>query len=378
MIGQPVYRIIYNDILEAINSGSLRTGDRLPSEMELCNTYKTSRITSKRAMEMLADLGYIVRCPGRGSFVCGNTPSPQASPANSGRTIGFVVPDFSDPFGKKLLCSIEENCTNLGYQMVLKRTRDQIGEEERAIISLSDAAGILILPSHGELYNPEILKLILNKRAVVFVDRKLYGLAAPAVTTNNSEAAETGAKYLQSLGHRNIAFYSGPITHTSTVEDRFRGYLKALTRQKNGYDNSWFCHEISSAWTWPFHSPERVSADMETVIAHLKSHPEITAAFIAEYSMALIVKQAAESLGRNIPGDFSILCFDAPDSLTGMPPFTYLCQDEAAIGAGAVEILHRIISGNTKIPLKDMLIPAKLVPGASTGIREPEKRRRRI
>lgn len=64
-----LYERIYRDLLDAIENGTYQPGDRLPSEKELAQSYGASRITSKRALEMLSGQGLIRRMPGRGSFV---------------------------------------------------------------------------------------------------------------------------------------------------------------------------------------------------------------------------------------------------------------------------------------------------------------------
>ena len=368
MEDQPLYRQIFNFLMEGISSGRFEAGARLPSEKELCDQFKVSRITSKRAMDLLADQGYILRRPGKGSFVIGLRNSQAGAPGAS-QTIGFIIPDFSDSFGTTLINSIEENLTALGYQFVLKLTRDHVEEEEKAIHSLSGAAGILLLPSHGELYNSEILKLIYNKRPVVFVDRKMRGLAAPTVSTNNLEAAEAGTRYLLSLGHRNIAFFSGTVSHTSTVEDRYHGFIQGFAKSGISHDPAYFCQGLSSAWTLPL-SARMIKTDVAIVAKHLKAHPEISAAFTSEYFFAIIVKTAAESLGRHVPKDFSILTFDAPPTFAALPSITHFRQDEYVIGKRAVETLHGIITGSSSPAAGDILVPAELIQGASTAPRD--------
>ena len=64
-----MYKKIYDDLLEAIEKGIYPPGSKLPSEKELMEQYNVSRITSKKALEMLADRNIIVRMPGKGSFV---------------------------------------------------------------------------------------------------------------------------------------------------------------------------------------------------------------------------------------------------------------------------------------------------------------------
>ena len=372
MEDQPLYKRIYNALLEKISSGEYAPGARLPAEKELCETFGVSRITSKRALELLADQGLVIRRPGKGTFVNANFQS--RGYISSVPAIGLVIPDFSDSFGTKLIYGIEESCTALGYQLVIKRTRDRAKEEEEALNSLAGAAGILLLPIHGDIYNSEILKLVLEKRALVFVDRRMRGLAAPVVTTNNLEAAMDGASYLLQLGHRNMAFFSGPVRHTSTVEDRYQGFIQAFAKFGISHNPAYLCEELSSIWTWPFYSPKGIQADVDIAAKFLKARPEISAAFAAEYSMALIVKAAAETLGRQVPKDFSIITFDAPPAITGIPPITHLAQDEYAIGKTAVETIHRIIT-RTDTASDGVVIPAKLVVGSSTGPREARKSR---
>lgn len=62
----PLYLKIYNDLLAGIKNGTYASGSRLPSEKELSSNYDVSRITSKKALEMLAEQNMITRMPGAG------------------------------------------------------------------------------------------------------------------------------------------------------------------------------------------------------------------------------------------------------------------------------------------------------------------------
>ena len=64
----PLYLKIYNDLLAGIKNGTYALGSRLPSEKELSSNYDVSRITSKKALEMLAEQNMITRMPGKGSM----------------------------------------------------------------------------------------------------------------------------------------------------------------------------------------------------------------------------------------------------------------------------------------------------------------------
>ena len=66
---QPLYLRVYRLIADEIASGSLRPGDRLPSERELTERLGVSRATVRRALGELAMDGLVTASAGRGSFV---------------------------------------------------------------------------------------------------------------------------------------------------------------------------------------------------------------------------------------------------------------------------------------------------------------------
>jgi GntR family transcriptional regulator, transcriptional repressor for pyruvate dehydrogenase complex len=60
---------IVRDIKQKILSGALKTGDRLPAERELSETYKVSRITIRNAISRLVYLGFLQTMPQSGTFI---------------------------------------------------------------------------------------------------------------------------------------------------------------------------------------------------------------------------------------------------------------------------------------------------------------------
>ncbi len=67
----PQHRIVYEILRKHITEGVFAGGDLLPSENELCTVHKVTRPTIRRALERLANEGYIVRHQGKGSIVKG-------------------------------------------------------------------------------------------------------------------------------------------------------------------------------------------------------------------------------------------------------------------------------------------------------------------
>ncbi|MEM7442121.1 MAG: GntR family transcriptional regulator [Pseudomonadota bacterium] len=65
----PRYLEIYARLRRLIEDGRYGVGDRLPSEHELSDMFKASRITIRAALKRLNDDGYIERVAGRGTTV---------------------------------------------------------------------------------------------------------------------------------------------------------------------------------------------------------------------------------------------------------------------------------------------------------------------
>jgi GntR family transcriptional repressor for pyruvate dehydrogenase complex len=61
--------LVRNQILNSIESGELKPGDKLPTEHQLCQMFGVGRSTIRGAISTLSTLGYINSIQGKGSFV---------------------------------------------------------------------------------------------------------------------------------------------------------------------------------------------------------------------------------------------------------------------------------------------------------------------
>ena len=65
----PQYLLIKAQLQARIQSGALKSGDKLPSERELCAIFNTTRITIRESLAQLESSGLIWRADRRGWFV---------------------------------------------------------------------------------------------------------------------------------------------------------------------------------------------------------------------------------------------------------------------------------------------------------------------
>ena len=362
----PLYRRVFDALSGRIRSGEMKPGDRLPSEAETARQFGVSRITSKRALQMLAAEGLIRRIPGRGSFVIeGKAPAEEAE-GGEGGLIALVIEDFGDAFGNKLIYAVEEYCRENGFRLVLYRSRWDAAREEAAVRDAAalGAAGLLVVPVHGEYYSDVYLKLVLDRFPLVFVDRHLKGLEASFVGTDNVDAARRATDYLFDLGHRRVAWISPAERSASTVRDRELGVVQAHADRGIPIDRGLWITGVESLYA-NFMTREFIAEERERIRGHLAAHPEITAVFAEEYSLALIVGEAARAAGRCVPGDLSIVTFDAGRECPGEVEYTHIRQREFEMGTRAAAVLHRQIQGRREP--EHVLLKGELVEGGSTG-----------
>ncbi|MCK9862202.1 LacI family DNA-binding transcriptional regulator [Paenibacillus sp. ATY16] len=374
---KPMYERIFEALREDIIEKKYTAGDRVPSEKELGDEYNVSRITSKKALELLANEGYIIRQPGRGSFVS-DQPAPQPKqqaaagiPAQKTRKedgkllIGLVITDFADSYGNGLIYGMEEASREHNCYLVLRRTFGMPALEEEAIKGLLELGvdGLIIFPAQGEYFNAEILKLVINQFPFVLVDRHLKGISASSIATDNVGAAKDGTNYLFELGHKSIAFLTPPPVDTTAIEERIEGFIQAHAEKGIVVDREIWMENITS--TLPKHNTEEnKQEDIQKLISHLNKHPQITALFATEFNIGQIAFQAVQQMGKSVPKDYSIVCFDCPET-NGRYPFTHLSQNQHEMGRVAFENVLKLWAGQS-VPNK-ILLDASLVVSDSTG-----------
>ena len=370
---KPMYEQIYDDLYEQIQNKVYKDGDRVPSEKELAEMYNVSRITSKKALELLANEGLIVRKPGKGSFVKENATIDKLDLSEKNKQtrenpllIGLVMTDFDYSYGTKILHGVEEAAREHACFPIIRRTLGLIENEVNAIKELVNLGvdGLIVFPAQGEYFNEEILKLVINKFPIVLIDRHFKGIAPTSICTDNVAATKKAIQHLFELGHRQIGLLSPPPIDTTAIEERIDGFIDAHVENGVAINQSLWITDITSTLPNAF-TEENIRGDIEKIKAFLQEHQEITALFAVEYNIALLAKKAIEELGMRIPEDISIICFDGPNfPLQDVFTFTHLQQQEKEMGKKAVEFLMQMMEGET--PALRHLLEAKLIIGDST------------
>ena len=354
-----LYERIYHDLLREIQSGAFKNGKLLPTERELSARYEVSRITAKKAFDMLAADGLIVRVAGKGTML---TKTAKKEKNIAHKLIGAIFCDIDSAFGDQVLLGMEAAAAALGCSIIFKRSFDVPENEDRLLVELMDlgVAGIIVHNCHGD-YSKSLMRLYCDDFPVISIDRYTDRLPIPGVSSDHYGAAMEGAAHLFELGHRHILYLSSPVEGTSTLADRLEGFRQAHIRQHRSMNPASFILDIASHQA---RLPEVIAAEVERICSVLRENPEITALFASERYIASLAQQAVVSMDKRIPEDYSLICFDHEKTYDEVPAVTHMLQDQERIGATAVEKLAEMIAGRK--PEVKTIFEAALVKGRST------------
>ncbi|MGM8126631.1 GntR family transcriptional regulator [Listeria monocytogenes] len=359
-----LYQKVYDQLKLSIQEGKIPVGSKMPAENELMAQFDVSSITLKKALELLKKDGYISRRPRVGTFVINASPvSEQIETRMFDKPLfGCIMTNFDDTFGTTLLSGMLEHSDSKAHIIVKKSLGDTEREEEilQEFIEMN-VAGILILPASSKFVSPTLLELASQKFPLVVIDRTLEGLPISSISSDNTEAGRIITEKLFELGHKHI----GMITSTSpvsTLDSRVNGFIRGHASFHTAFHSDYVFREIESVMP---NSTVSIQTDIDKIAHFLNTHSEITALVATEYNIALLIKQACNKLGKSIPADLSVVCFDHPDNFfdNSAFQFTHIKQAQYEIGVNAVDmLLNQVLKPDT---INKETLPPMLIEGDS-------------
>ncbi len=153
-------------------------------------------------------------------------------------TIGLLVSDIENPFFAELARKVETTAYERGYNVVLCNT-DENRDKEILYVDVLFAKqvdGLIVAPAPGD---HAFLKAYLDDGArVVFVNRYIPGLPAPAVVADDEGAMYELASRLLESGHRRLGAIVG-LESVTTTQSRLAGLRRALEDHGQALDDAW-------------------------------------------------------------------------------------------------------------------------------------------
>lgn len=238
------YKKIYDQILKQIQRGDYRTGELLPTDIQLAAEFNVSRPTVARAFVMLVNDGLVGRKAGYGTFV-------KKVPRNFHWNVGLIIPDLGETEIFEPICSkIAEAFDRADVKLHWTAVSNDHADKKNVALQLCRSCieqkldGVFFTPieheENAESINCQILQELHEARIqTVLLDRDILPWPQQTlqdlVGIDNIQAGFVVARHLIEAGCKTLLFITSPGPAT-TVKLRIMGCREALLQSGHSPD----------------------------------------------------------------------------------------------------------------------------------------------
>ena len=357
---KPLYKQIYEDIVNQIRSGKLKVGDKLKTQHELVKIYNVSLITVKKALSDLINEGILYARVGKGSFIARR---PSKIDYSKHLTVAYILKDLDNPYYQNIVSSVESNLSENKCNMMLYSSDNRRDREEQKIryfIDMGVSGLILGSMSHSPFTSSLITELQEKEFPCVMVSYN-EDQSMCLVGTDQENGGFIATEHLIKTGYSDIGYVNGEEGNL-IGEARKRGYIKALTEHKLSVNEDYLYRIKVNGKRDDYKSGNDVGKEF----CNRSVRPR--AMFIYNDLSALGFIDALSEFGLKVPEDVAIIGFDdiATKSLSHNR-LTTIHQPTERIGKLAVENLLKMIHGEPVDPQNKRIVNPKLIVRESCG-----------
>lgn len=286
-------------------------------------------------------------------------PNTQARALVSGRSrlFGLLVSEITNPFFPELIQGFENVAVEHGYEILIGSTNYEVSRMESCIRRMLErnVEGVAVMtfgveaPLLGELASRDV--------PMVFVDVGPDAPRASTLTVDYRQGIFQGVKHLAALGHRDIAFISGPL-HQRSCQLRRNAFLSSLDEL-----------EIRTRPEWLLEGDHTLEGGMLAVSDLIAGQDLPTAIMCSNDMTAIGVLRVLIRSGIKVPEDISVIGFDDIHLAEFVyPPLTTVHMSRNALARAAFEALRRYVE-DPVLAAKEhtFCIPTSLTVRQSTG-----------
>jgi DNA-binding LacI/PurR family transcriptional regulator len=286
-------------------------------------------------------------------------PNTQARALVSGRSklFGLLVSEITNPFFPELIQGFEDIAVENGYEILVSSTNHDPQRMSHCIRRMLErkVEGVAIMTFGIE--QPLLDQLAKRKVPLVFID---VGPDRPGISilkVDYHHGIRQAVQHLAALGHRNIAFISGPM-QLHSAQSRLAAFTKSM--KECGIAPDVTCLVEGD------HTLEGGVSAMEKLLA-LETMP--TAVVCSNDMTAIGVLHKLYRTGLRVPDDISVIGFDDIHlAEVTMPPLTTVQMSRFEIAKAAFSALRsHVESPQEHTGKREFRIPTDLIVRESTG-----------
>ena len=361
-------------LMEEIASGRFAPGRPLPQQEDLARQFEVSRPTLRKALDVLASEGRLLRTPQGGLVV--HIQSLSAGPEsvdgsgstgfNSSTGISIAAVWAAEP--SELLIAFREGIKHyarsagLELQIILSPNGHEKALEVLTHIDQYPVRGVIVLPYANEDYVRALRALMDRGYPLVCIDRRVGDGGANSVEVDNAAGVYQATHYLIEKYNRPAYMLPLPQEHTTNC-DRYAGYRHAMAEA--GYEKLIQSHTVigeisdSDPTYWPLSRNWEPGFQAAQKLFDLAAGPMSVVCPNDFHAQGLY--EAARQRGLTVGRDVVVTGFD--DCLLARrlsPALTTVRQPMERVGFESAKLLHRLIAGQAKAPVH-VHLPVELV-----------------
>jgi DNA-binding LacI/PurR family transcriptional regulator len=273
------------------------------------------------------------------------------------KLFGLIIPSMVNPIFVRVLLAIQERAFELGYDVLLAYTLNQPEREEACIRRFLSRRvdGLFLSPVYRMGAEVRVYQELLDRQVPTVVLGHLAPFCSKFVNVEADDvlAGYHVAQHFLKLGHKRIAFLSGP-SASPWSQERFEGYRRALREAGQDVDDRLV-----------FQAGRTIEDGERTALQMIHEKCDVTAVQAVNDLVAAGCAQVFLKQGLKIPEDISIAGFgNTMLSEYFRVPLSTVSQPKHRLGSAAVDSMLQLLRGFRPEAKR---IPAELVVRASSG-----------
>ncbi len=271
------------------------------------------------------------------------------------RTLGFILPDITNPFFSTVFYEAEKHALELDYTLFLCNSMNDSSIESKylRILTEKQVDGILFMGGRINKVrtDPELAQEmhdILESTPIVMINGRMKGVDCHKVYTDERTGILALMEYFANTGHKTVGLIGG-LPGITAHDIKLRAFRQGVERYGIEYREEWIV-------------PGKFSIDGGiTAMESLLQVSELPDAVMAINDVVAVgAIKTLERHGLRVPDDISIAGFDDIGlAAIYSPSITTVSQNFVELGRMAVEVLVGLISGQNV--RKETVIQTSLV-----------------
>ncbi len=282
---------------------------RLPSEQFLSHRLGVSRETVRAAIFRLTEEGFVYAVKGSGTFFDkAKALSSLYTDDHAKYRIALIIQGQDKHANSALVRGIKSSLEGTLIELKLFLTDNRLTSERKCLLAcLSGFHGLIVDGVKASLMNPNMeyyLRFYENNIPCIFYNNYYEGTQFPKIIIDDPKCADRLIQILTSKGHTKIAGIFVYDNHQGI--EKYKGYVKAIRTYGAEFDDAYI--------KWCISSDINDSAFPKALIKFLKGIPKCTAIVCCNIMILKVVREVLGKLGKAVPQDYSLVCFDYSDS----------------------------------------------------------------